>query len=333
MIDQVLAGLRRNRFLIVGRVGMDAFAHPPGTSIEEVEMLQVDIGGSAANIAVGIVRLGGMAALVTRVSDDAIGRYCVAKLKKYGVDTSHVRSVSGVGASECRNSLAIYESRIAGHQSIIYRNGAADFELNFADVEAIDLSAYGAVIATGTALTVEPSRGAAFRIFERAKNASIPVILDIDYRPYSWPSRDAASQNLERAAKCADVIIGNDEEFEFLSGLHEGGLNTARHLARTTAAVVVYKLGPLGAITFTDSTEFRTGIFKVDALKPTGAGDSFMAGFVSALASGCTLEDAVVRGSACAAIVVAKPGCAPAMPSLSQLHHFLMSHPGPALGN
>ena len=129
-----------------------------------------------------------------------------------------------MGASECRNSLAIYESRIAGHQSIIYRNGAADFELNFADVEAIDLSAYGAVIATGTALTVEPSRGAAFRIFERAKNASIPVILDIDYRPYSWPSRDAASQNLERAAKCADVIIGNDEEFEFLAGLHEGGL-------------------------------------------------------------------------------------------------------------
>ena len=69
-----------------------------------------------------------------RVSDDAVGRFCVNKLQHYGVDAPHVSRSGG----EARNSLALYESRVDGHQSVIYRNGAADFEMTVADVEAVD---------------------------------------------------------------------------------------------------------------------------------------------------------------------------------------------------
>ena len=68
----------------------------------------------------------------------------------------------------------------------------------------------------------------------------------------------------------------------------------------------------------------------MNALKPTGAGDSFMAGFLSGIAEGLELKDAVLRGSACAAIVVGKPGCAPAMPYREDLEAFLAGHPGPS---
>ena len=54
-----------------------------------------------------------------------------------------------------------------------------------------------------------------------------------------------------------------------------------------------------------------------------------MGGFIASLAAGKELEDAVLRGSACAAIVVAKPGCAPAMPNNEQLEAFLANHSGP----
>jgi len=67
----------------------------------------------------------------------------------------------------------------------------------------------------------------------------------------------------------------------------------------------------------------------VTALKPTGAGDSFMAGLLTGIADGLALKDAVLRGSACAAIVVARPGCAPAMPFPADLADFLSKHPGP----
>ncbi len=73
----------------------------------------------------------------------------------------------------------------------------------------------------------------------------------------------------------------------------------------------------------------RTGIYPVEALKPTGAGDSFMAGLMASLAEHHELRESVMRGSACASIVVAKPGCAPAMPNAKQLQNFLENHPGP----
>lgn len=328
-MDRLVSGLKRNRFLVVGRVGMDTYPYPPGTAIEAAEMLKVDIGGSAANMAVGLVRLGGEAALVTRVSDDAVGRYCVGKLRSYGVSVEHVRPVSGPLASQRRNSLALYEIRVDDHQSVIYRNGAADFEMDDSDVEGIEFGAFGAVIAAGTVLAAEPSRSATLLLFERARAAGIPVIFDIDYRPYSWPSAEVASAVLTHAAGLADAVIGNEEEFGFMAGHIEAGLARARALAGSTAALVIYKMGHRGALTLAGGSEFRSGIYPVTALKPTGAGDSFMAGLLASLAAGHDLERSVLRGSACASIVVSKPGCAPAMPDRAELETFLATHPGP----
>ncbi len=320
----LLDGIARNRFVVFGRAGMDLYADPPGVRSEEADTFHADLGGSAANIAAGLCKLGAQAALVTSVSDDAVGRFCLNRLRHYGVDTAHVRAVGG----EARTSLAVYESRIEDFQNVIYRNGAADFEVTEADVEAVDLASYGALITTGTVFAAEPSRSAHFHAFEAARAAGLPVILDIDYRPYSWPSPQVAAEVLSRAGAASDMIVGNDEEFGFMAGNFERGVDMARALA-AEGRTVIYKMGEGGAITFADGEEIRTGIYPVKALKPNGAGDSFMAGLLSALAAGQPLRDAILRGSACAAIVVSKPGCAPAMPTPDQLDAFLAEHPGP----
>lgn len=321
---QVLDGIKQKKFLVIGRVGMDLSPEPAGTGIEEAASMMVAMGGSSANIAAGLVKLGMQAALLTRVSDDAVGRYCLNQLARYGVDATHVKSIAG----EFRNSLAVYETRVEDHNSVIYRNGAADFEMSVADVEAIDFSQYGALITAGTVFAAEPSRTAAFRAFELAKTAGIPVIFDVDYRPYSWPSSQVAEEVLSRAGAMSDVIVANDEEFGFMAGGIDKGLAKAQALAESSASIVVYKMGHLGAITFANGVETKSGIFKMQAIKPTGAGDSFMAGLIAGLAEGRALNDAVLRGSACAAIVVAKPGCAPAMPDTATLEAFLAEHPG-----
>ena len=106
-------------------------------------------------------------------------------------------------------------------------------------------------------------------------------------------------------------------------------MDKARELATTSAEIVVYKMGHKGAITFANGQEIPTGIYPVDAVKPTGAGDSFMAGFMASLSAGRAMKDAILRGSACASIVVAQEGCAPAMPDTDQLEQFLLDHPGP----
>ena len=315
----LIEGIKGNKFVVFGRAGMDMFAEPIGTKSEFAESFTSDLGGSSANICAGLCKLGSKASLVTSVSDDAIGRFCINRLNYYGVGTEYVKSVAG----EFRTSLAIYESCIDNFQNVIYRNGAADFEVKPSEMDEVDYSQFTALITAGTVFAGQPSRDATFRAFENARNQGIPVIFDIDYRPYSWPSPQVASEVLSRAGEESDMIVGNDEEFGFMAGGIDKGLNKARDLASTGNRLVIYKMGEEGAITLYNNEEIRTGIFPTDAIKPVGAGDSFMAGLLSSLASGYDLKNSVIRGSACASIVVSLPGCAPAMPDEDQLNNFI----------
>ena len=305
----------KHKFLVLGRAGLDLYADPPGTRTEDALMFSAALGGSAANIAAGITRLGGHADLVTVVSNDAVGRYTINELKKYGVGTQYVNAVGG----EARNSLAVVETRIENCQSVIYRNGAADFQLTIDHVNNIPYTDYNSLIVTGTALAIDPSRGATFKAIELASKAGLQIILDVDYRPYSWTSPEDARDTCLRAAKLSTIVIGNDDEFAVMGG----GQDLAKSLA---AEIVIYKMGERGSVTFANSESFETGIFKVQALKPTGAGDSFMAAFVTSLAQGMNVKSSVHRGSAAAAIVVTRVGCAPAMPTQDELSNFMVTH-------
>ena len=128
------------------------FADPVGTKSEFADTFKSDLGGSSANICVGLCKLGSKASLVTSVSDDAVGRFCINKLKHYGVGTEYVRAVAG----EFRTSLAIYESCITDFQNVIYRNGAADFEVKPSEMDKVDYSSFSALI-TACLLYTSPS--------------------------------------------------------------------------------------------------------------------------------------------------------------------------------
>ncbi len=173
--------IKGNNFVIIGRAGMDLYPDPPGTKTEDATQFFSCLGGSSANIAVAITKHGGQTALVTSVADDAIGRFALNELDKYGVNRTHVKPVAG----EARNSLAIVETRVEDHQSVIYRNGAADFQMTVQDVEAVDYGAYDALITTGTVFASEPSRSAAFHAFDLARAAGLPLVFDVDYCAYT----------------------------------------------------------------------------------------------------------------------------------------------------
>lgn len=315
--------LRLNRFLVLGRAGMDLYADPPGIRAEDAERFTAALGGSAANIAAGIVRLGGGAALITAVSDDAVGRFVSRELARYGIDTSHLHLVDG----QCRTSLAVVETRAENCQSVIYRNGAADLLLSPERLAGISMEGHAALIVTGTALAIEPSREATMSAIRQARAQGLPVILDVDYRPYSWATAADAAATCRHAAEASDMVIGNDVEWDMMAG-GAGGLSLARQFASRCPAVI-YKMGDRGSISFSCGTSFETPIYRVAALKPTGAGDAFMAGLVTGLAAGLALDHAVRRGAAAAAIVVTRVGCAPASPTTDELDSFMRENAAP----
>ena len=124
--------LSRNAFLVPGRARMDLYADPPGTRMEEARCFAADPGGSAANIAAALARQGTRAALLTRLSDDAVGRFGQAELDRSGMDRADVCLIGG----ERRASLAVVETRAQDSQSVNDRNGAADVALAEGDASS-----------------------------------------------------------------------------------------------------------------------------------------------------------------------------------------------------
>ena len=307
-------------FLLIGRAGMDFYADPPGAKVESSDRFFASLGGSSGNIAAGIAKLGGDVSIATCVSDDAVGRFILNELNDYGVDTQYVRMVGG----ESRSSLAVVETRLEDCESVIYRNNAADFQMTEAQIQQVDFNSFSTLIITGTALACEPSRSATFKAIALARAAGVQVVLDADYRPYSWRSDQEAAEICNKAAALCDIVVGNDDEFAVMADGRNRALGLAQTLANSSAKLVVYKMGEKGSITFSEGESFETGIYRVTALKPTGAGDAFMAAMITSLSAGFTPEQSVQRGSAAAAIVVSRVACAPAMPTTDELEKFIL---------
>ena len=320
-LEFLISKIQKNKFLLIGRAGVDIYPDPPGTKTENANKYVTHLGGSSANMGVQLTKYGGSCSLLTRVSNDALGKFALNQLDYYGVKKNLVK----LEGNESRISFAIVESTIEDHQSIIYRHKAADLFLNKNDIENSNIQNYECILITGTALAAEPSRSAVLYALELAKEKNIPVIMDIDYRPYTWESADKAKQIYNLACDYCSGIIGNDDEFAILSGSYDDGLRYAKKISMN-CDLVIYKMGEKGSITFANNEEIPMGIFPVKPLKPTGAGDAFMGSLIGALLKKYDLQEAIEIGSAAAAIVVTKVGCAPAMPDLDEVLDFMKNN-------
>ena len=317
--ETLCARLAGGPIYCLGRAGMDLYPEPEGVITEDAEQFCADMGGSAANIAVALSRQGASAALLTVFSDDQVGRFVIRKCADYGVDTGSCRTQTGL----CRNSLAIAETKPVDPAVVIYRNQAADLELTSEDVSSVDFSAAGGLVVTGTALSGEPSASAVSAAISTAKQADCPVIIDIDYRANAWPTAEDAALRMASELARVDVLVGNDDEFAVLcGGDKDKGLSVARKFA-ASGQLVLYKMGEQGCWSFYQGREMETGIFPVTLAKPFGAGDAFLGNVLARLSQDANIRASVIQGSAAAAFVVARPGCASAMPDKQELSQFM----------
>ena len=86
----LISKIKKNNFLLIGRAGIDIYPEPPGTKTENAKTFVSHLGGSSANTAVELVKFGGKCQILTRVSDDALGRFVLNQLEYYGVNNKLV---------------------------------------------------------------------------------------------------------------------------------------------------------------------------------------------------------------------------------------------------
>lgn len=311
-----------------GRAGVDLYAREDNVDMTDVSGFDKFVGGSPANIAVALSKLGAKAGLISCVSDDGLGRYVCNYLRSLKVDLKGMT----IDKSGSRTSLAITEMKASDCEVVIYRNNAADLALSIKQVDKAYIAQAKMLLVSGTALSTSPSREAALAAIRYARDAGTVVILDVDYRAYSWHSPEESSLYYQLAASLSDVVIGNREEFDVMEILDKQGVEknddeTALRYLNDATQVVIIKAGELGSKVYTrDGENFTQGIFPVEVKKPFGAGDSFAGALMYALLQGHSLQESVKMGSAAAAINVSKKNCTEAMPTREELMDFIATY-------
>lgn len=291
----------------------------------QCETFKKYVGGSPANIAVGMSRLGKKSGFIGCVSDDQMGDYCIQYFEGEGIDTSHVmRALHG-------ESLGLAFTEILDRDTsslIMYRDNVADLSLEPEWVDEAYIKSARMLVVSGTALARSPSREAALKAMELARKNGTVVVFDIDYRAYTWRNADEIALYYTAAARQADIIMGSREEYDLTDALTHPGLDDVHTAARwfgENAKIVVIKHGKKGSTAYTvDGRAYSVKPFPVTALKSFGGGDGYGSAFLTGLLDGLEIADCLEIGSASASMLVASHGCSADMPTMEQIREFIV---------
>src|SRR5690349_9569943 len=320
----------------LGRMGVDFYAQQIGARLEDVTSFAKYLGGSSANTAFGCARLGLKAGMISRVGDDAMGRFLVETIAREGCDVSHV----GIDPLRLTAAVVLGIKDKETFPLIFLRENCADMAIGEAEIEESYIARSRALLITGTHFSTEYINRISNRALDRAHKHDVRTILDIDYRPVLWGltkrgdgetryiQSDTVTAHLARLLPKFDLVIGTIEEFNIAGGTTDI-MQSLAAIRRNTKAVLVVKRGPLGcavidgAIPRSLDEAFNGSGVEVDVLNVLGAGDAFSAGFLSGWVRGEDYDACARYANACGALVVSRHGCAPAMPTRIELDHFI----------
>ncbi|NMM64168.1 5-dehydro-2-deoxygluconokinase [Clostridium sp. P21] len=308
----------------LGRAAIDFNPVDVNMTLAESGTFKKYLGGSPANVAVGLARLGKKVGFIGKISNDRFGDFIINYFKKEGIDTSNIyRAKNGESLGlTFTEILSPTESSI-----LMYRNSIADLSLNVDEIDEEYIKNAKAISISGTALAQSPSREAALKALEYAKKHNTIVIFDIDYREYNWNNKDEIAIYYSIVGKSSDLVIGSKEEFDLMEGLmtkSSSDEETAKRWIGYGNKIVVIKHGKEGSTAYTnDGKSYNIKPFPVKLLKSFGGGDAYGSAFIYALLEGWDIMDALEFGSASAAMLVASHSCSDAMPTVDAIKEFI----------
>jgi len=322
--------------ITIGRVSVDLYGEQIGSRLEDVVSFAKAVGGCPANVAIGAARLGLRAALISRVGDEPMGRFVLEQLARERVETGGVR----VDAQRLTSLVLLSVRDQQTFPLIFYRDNCADSALDEDDIDAELIASARAVLVTGTHFSLAAAARAQRKAIDIARRHGRTVVLDIDYRPNLWGigGHRAGESRYARAARVTetltailpecDLIVGTEEEMHIAAGI-EDTLAAIRHLRSLTAAVIVCKRGARGCVVFAGEIpgSLEHGLIAagldVEIYNVLGAGDAFLAGFLSGHLRGQSHAESARLGNACGALAVSRLLCSSEFPTRVELEHFL----------
>jgi 5-dehydro-2-deoxygluconokinase len=308
--------------LTMGRIGVDLYPQQVGVGLDEVETFGKYLGGSATNVAVAAARYQRRTAVISRTGQDPFGTFIHTALRGYGVDDRYVTPVKGLPTpvTFCEifppDDFPLY----------FYRwPKAPDLEIHREELDTDAIREAGVFWVTVTGLSQEPSRTATLAALEARQHRDITV-LDLDYRPMFWPSREEARRWVQQALPHVTVAVGNLDECDTAVGEREP-LAAAQALHDFGVSLAVVKQGPKGVLAHDRTVAVEVPPVPVNVLNGLGAGDAFGGALCHGLLAGWDIERVMRFANAAGAIVASRLACSDAMPTAAEVTELLAEGP------
>jgi 2-dehydro-3-deoxygluconokinase len=274
--------------------------------------MHLSIAGAESNVAIGLARLGHEVSWVGVTGADEPGELIRRTLRAEGVDLGSARI-----EADAPTGLILFESRLSDLVRVTYyRAGSAGSRLSRTDVRAAFAGARPRVLhVTGItcALGDEPL-AAVEEAVATARAAGVTVCLDVNYRARQWSAERAAAA-LRPLLPFVDILVASDDELPVVSG----STDPVRELRDAGIAEVVVKHGAAGATSHTAAGVVDRPARSVTAVDAVGAGDAFVAGFLSGVLDELDTAARLNRAVTVGAFAVASRGDWEGLPTRADL--------------
>lgn len=275
------------------------------------------VGGAESNVCIGAARLGHRARWVSSLGADGQGDLVERAIRGEGVEVHAHRDPTRP------TGLMVKECRTPRHTRVTYyRAGSAASALTSGDVPDELLAATRLVHVSGITAGLSPDSTAhVAEVLDRARGAGAQVSFDLNYRAALWPAEHAAAAYRDLLG-FADVVFGGLGELRLLDP-HIDGIDAAWELVSASGVRQLVALdGARGAQARTVDDKAATGVYDVPVVDTVGAGDAFVAGYLTAHLEGLELADRLDRGARVAAFVCMTHGDWEGMPTRAELGYL-----------
>lgn len=254
---------------------------PHFQTINQASSFEYFLGGSEANTAVGLARLGLKSLWLSRLTDNALGRRMAEALQGYGVDTSRI-----IWTDEDRIGLYFMEEGAPPRDSqVIYdRANSSMSKINAHHIPVDLFQPNGARLfhTTGITLALSSSAlGATQRAWDLARSRGYQLSFDLNHRQKLWSAEacNKASQSFLETANVIFIAYRDAQNVLGISGTRDEVLKELHH--RYPQALIAMTQGADGASVVTVDGEIQhQPAFTAQPIGRIGGGDAFSTGFL-----------------------------------------------------
>ncbi|MFC5529423.1 carbohydrate kinase family protein [Cohnella yongneupensis] len=300
---------KANDVLTVGELLVDLISETYGED-HEASSYRKYFGGSPANIAMNVRKLGARSQLAAAVGADGLGRFLLGHLQAAGIEPAFVETVQ-----EATSLVVLTKSR-STPVPIFYRR--ADYRLSYRPALEEIAKQSRFLHFSCWPLSMNPSRTTVERLIELAQAHGVRIGFDPNYHPMLWSEEEDGVEYVKTIIGRSDIVKPSDDDAERLFGKDVPDKQLRKFLD-LGAKLVILTLGKDGALASNGAETIRFPTLADEVSDTTGAGDAFWSGFYAALAQGSTLKDAISLGLAVSAYKLKFTGAVVDLPDLSSI--------------